>query len=952
MEQMRKIYFSLLIVLTVLFATAQQPPLFTIHGQVINQETGAPVSGQSVLISIDSLQNYGYYNKVVTNSKGEYADYIPYMSGIDLQAINVYTYDCRGAMVKGTGYFHPGKMEEVINLSICGEPATQCKALFNYSQNPNNALQVAFYDGSLYLPASGKTSYNWNFGDSTTSSYVQNPIHTFTKPGLYNVCLTINSGDNFCGSTVCLLVTVGNTIPGPCENSFWYYNDSTSNMYVFNGSVLNGPADTWKWNFGDGTSSTGQTVTHSFPDQDTSYKVCLTTSGAGPGGTVCTAYSCQEVYLVHSTSCGSSFSYYPDSSGSGYTFEGYAKNIQVNSWTWDFSDGTTATGQKVSHSFSTSPDATTSRYVCLTTSAMEANGVACSFSSCQEIYTNNPLPCENHFKAYTQDGTTYTFSGNVASGAQTNYFWDFGDGTSATGQLVTHTFANISPTPYPNTNAAFNVCLTTIAPDSPVNDSCKSTSCQVIFVGADSFGCKAVFLAYSDSAKNTYRFENISQKLYSQYIWDFGDGEQSYEINAVHTYSSPGIYMASLTVVDSIANCRDQATQEIWVDMIQPSCQALFTVVKADSSNSNTAGYLFFNTSAPGFTNLKWSFGDGTESNDPKPVHFYTIPGVYKACLTILDSLGKCSDTYCMDLYVGRVTDDNTISGIVLAGNKVADHGLVWLISPENNYNAELTFDSTGIYHFTGVPYGWYYIYAMLTPGSDHFFAYMPTYYPSSLTWQAATLINTDEANAWYTVSLLPALSFSQGDATITGTINWGGKILKAESNPAANVEVVLYNSSGTAIAYTFTDNEGTYIFEHLPYGTYTIQAEMTEKNSQPIVVNLTENTAAVNINFVVNGAAIDITGITEPGKQGLLAGSPYPNPVNEILNLRLKSSASGTVVVDIMDVQGRVLQTETITLTGNNNLVSIATESLTKGIYLLRIRSDGFETVQRKFIK
>ncbi|MDO9257251.1 MAG: PKD domain-containing protein [Bacteroidales bacterium] len=948
---MRKYYSTLLIVITVLFASAQQPPLFTIHGHVINQETGAPVIGQSVLISIDSLQNYGHYNNVVTDANGEYSDYVPYMSGVELQTINVFTYDCRGAMVKGTGYFHTGKLEEVINLSICGNAATQCEAFFKFSPNPNNSLQLAFYNGSLYLPASSKISYAWSFGDSTTSNE-QNPIHIFNQPGIYSVCLSINSGDYFCSSTVCLPVSAGYPTPGPCENSFWYYNDSTSNAFVFNGWVLNGPADTWKWDFGDGTMATGQTVTHSFSGQNTSPKVCLTTTGAGPGATECTAYSCQDVYLVHPLQCESSFSYYPDSSGSGYIFEGYAKNNQVSSWIWDFQDGTTATGQKVSHSFSSSSDTTNGHFVCLTTTGIGADSVSCTFSSCQEIYIYIPSPCENYFKANTQDGSTYIFSGSVASGAPASYFWDFGDGTSATGQIATHSFENTSPTPVPDASAAFNVCLTTISSDPTINDTCKSISCKMIFVAADSSICKAVMTAVNDSAKNTHRFFNLSQSNYTFLNWDFGDGGHSAESNPVHTYTSPGIYFACLTISDTLNNCKDQVCQEIWVDMIQPSCQASFAVIQADSSNSVTSGYLFFNTSAPGYTNQKWSFGDGTGSIDFNPVHVYDIPGIYTACLTIWDTLGKCQSNYCTEIYAGKFINDNTIAGIVLAGNKVADKGIVWLVSPENNYNAELFIDSTGIYHFTGVPYGWYYIYAMLTPGSDQFFAYMPTYYASSLSWQGATLIHTGEPNAWYALNLVPSMAWSQGDATITGTINWGGMILKAEGNPAANVEVVLYNSSGNPIAYTFTDSNGTYIFEHLPYGDYTVQAEMTGKSSQSIVVYLTENAATININFVVNGAAIDMTGITEPIKPESMAGSPFPNPVSEILNLRLNTSASGTAVVDIIDVQGRIIHTEPIALTGSNNLVSIATGSLTKGIYMLRVKSDGYKPVLRKFIK
>lgn len=933
-------------VVAVLFATAQQPPMITIHGHVFSQETGAPIKGQSVIISIDSLQNNWHYNKVVTDSNGVYTDFVPYMYSSE-QLINVYTYDCRGAMVKGSGYFHSGKLEVVIDLTICGDPGTKCEAFFKFSPNPNNSLEVAFFDGSRYLPSSEKISYLWNFGDSTISN-VQNPIHTYTKPGIYNVCLRITSGDNFCSSAYCFSVAVGSPAQGPCDNSFWYYTDSVTNQYTFNGLMLNGLADTWKWDFGDGTTATGQTVIHLFAKADNSYKVCLTTTGAGPGATVCTASSCQEVFVHNPSPCESSFLYYPDSTGSVYTFEGYAKNNQVSSWSWDFGDGTTASGQKVSHSFifSSSND-NKGHSVCLTTTGTGADGVTCTYNSCKEIYPNVPSPCENFFKAYSADGFEYTFSGSVASGAPASYYWDFGDGNSDTGQVVTHAFGKIY--------TVFNVCLTTVVPVPEATGfaECKSISCQSIYNGVDSSWCKAVFSAIpANATRNTFHFANLSQGNHSYIYWEFGDGSHSTETNPLHTYLSPGLFIACLTVGDSMANCMNTSCQEIWVDMIQPSCQASFTVKQVDSSNTAIPGYMFFNTSAPGYTNLKWSFGDGTVSTDVNPIHIYSIPGVYTACLTIGDSLGKCHDTYCMDIYAGKVTVDNTVSGIVMAGNKVADQGIVWLVSPDNTYNDETQPDSAGIYHFTGVPSGKYYIYAMLTPGSDDFFTYLPTYYASSLTWQGATLITTGDPNAWYKVSLVPSVNLNQGNATITGTINWGSMIVKAENNPAANVEVMLYNNAGDPVAYTFTDSNGTFIFEHLPYGSYTLQAQMTGRETESVTVSLSEDNATETINFIVNEAAIDILGTSDLDKSKFSAGNPYPNPAGEILNLIMNASASGSAVVDIMDIQGRVIHTETIALKGSNNLVSIGTGSLTKGIYLLRIKSDGYKPVIRKFIR
>lgn len=49
-------------------------------------------------------------------------------------------------------------------------------------------LAVQFTDASV-----GATSWSWSFGDTATSAE-QNPLHTYTTPGVYSVTLSINSG--------------------------------------------------------------------------------------------------------------------------------------------------------------------------------------------------------------------------------------------------------------------------------------------------------------------------------------------------------------------------------------------------------------------------------------------------------------------------------------------------------------------------------------------------------------------------------------------------------------------------------------------------------------------------------------------------------------------------------------------------------------------------------------
>jgi PKD repeat protein len=57
---------------------------------------------------------------------------------------------------------------------------------------PNNSVQFTYQGQDVY------DSVTWNFGDMTPTSSVANPLHTYTAPGIYNVCVTaINSCDTF-----------------------------------------------------------------------------------------------------------------------------------------------------------------------------------------------------------------------------------------------------------------------------------------------------------------------------------------------------------------------------------------------------------------------------------------------------------------------------------------------------------------------------------------------------------------------------------------------------------------------------------------------------------------------------------------------------------------------------------------------------------------------------------
>lgn len=77
------------------------------------------------------------------------------------------------------------------------------QALFRYDlEDTLSPLQVTFTDVSSYLP----TSWHWDFGDGTMSQDT-NPVHAFTAPGNYTVCLIVSNA--YAADTFCRQVMVG-----------------------------------------------------------------------------------------------------------------------------------------------------------------------------------------------------------------------------------------------------------------------------------------------------------------------------------------------------------------------------------------------------------------------------------------------------------------------------------------------------------------------------------------------------------------------------------------------------------------------------------------------------------------------------------------------------------------------------------------------------------------------
>jgi len=149
----------------------------------------------------------------------------------------------------------------------------ECQAAFYYypEGDPiNGGLDIQFLDNSWGNP----TEWSWDFGDGSSSNE-QNPIHSYTADGIYQVCLSVSSPN--CESTYCEDVFVFNDTIEDCFSWFEYNID---NLTVDFSGFSSSPEDStsYSWSFGDGASGTGQNIVHTYAEAGIYFVELIATS--------------------------------------------------------------------------------------------------------------------------------------------------------------------------------------------------------------------------------------------------------------------------------------------------------------------------------------------------------------------------------------------------------------------------------------------------------------------------------------------------------------------------------------------------------------------------------------------------------------------------------------------------------------------------------------------------
>lgn len=476
-----------------------------------------------------------------------------------------------------------------------------------------------FNDASTFDPNDPIIDWSWDFGDGNTSTN-QNTTNVYASQGGFNV--TLIAATAHCADTISDSVTVE---VKPTAD-FTVLNDSGCSPLNIVTTNLSTGATNYTWSYGNGSGSIMNSPSFNLFNSDTTdtnYVITLVAS---------TTFGCVDTATVPVTVFGgpiAGFTHNGTPSCGPFQVDFVNGSVGASSYIWNFGDSSlTSTDTDPSHVFGNSSLFITNYQVELI--AINAQGCTDTISQDVAVYPEPNFP----FSTIPDSGCaplTVTFPAIIGA---VLYEWDFGDGTTSTGQTPSHVFYNTT-----TNDQTFNVQLIATSPFG-----CKDTTMEVVTVFpaptanysmVDSIGCGPLTVNFMNNSINA-----------TDYIWSFGDGDTLASTTGVvsHNYINNTVnqvvFPVTLTAITS-HGCTDSTIQNVTV---HPPVMADFDM---DSIGCSPLHNSFVNNTI-GANTYYWNFGDGSISNNATPNHIFTnnqtIDTTFNVMLIATSQFG-CVDT-------------------------------------------------------------------------------------------------------------------------------------------------------------------------------------------------------------------------------------------------------------------------------------------------------------------
>ncbi|MFZ0829484.1 MAG: leucine-rich repeat protein [Verrucomicrobiia bacterium] len=701
-----------------------------------------------------------------------------------------------------------------------------------FSANPVSGtppLTVQFNSTNIDSLGNAITSWNWNFGDGSTST-LQNPSHSYTNAAAFYPSFVATNSSGVAVIGFGPLITATNI---SAANPTIQFTASPANglpplAVQFNSDdvdSLSNAITSWNWNFGDGSTSTLQNPLHTYTIANIFLPSLTATNSMGgavigygpqiatltPTPSTCFSYTTNNgAITITLYSCSGSTVNIPSTiNGLPVTVIGAAFENNNNVTNVTIPDSVTSIGN---HAFDSCYSLTSVTIPNSVTSIGEW-----AFSDCQLTSVTIPNTVTSIGEgAFNGCPLTSVTIPNSVTNIEDEVFWGCAltsvtipNSVTSIGSSAFESCYNLTNITIPSSvtsigNSAFADCTGLEAAyfqgNAPSADSTVfsgdpgtvyyfggTIGWYSPFGGMPAVQLNSLFVQYTATPTNgivplTVHFTSPgidnSNNIITSWNWTFGDGSTSTAQNPSHVYISAGIFQPSLVATNGLG---------LAVSGSGPTITPSLPTVTFTANPTSGIIPLSVQFTSPGvdsggnaITRWNWTFGDGSTSTAQNPSHIYISASTFQPSLVATNSLGV------------TVSGSGPAITVGAAGNIVSNGGF-----------------ETG--SFSGWTTGGNFAYTSVNTGSvyAHSGTYGAQLGPSgSLGYLSQTLATA--AGKSYLISFW--LDSSNGLTPNEFLVSWNGTTLLDQMNLGAigwtNIQfVVTATGAGTVLQFGFRDD-------------------------------------------------------------------------------------------------------------------------------------------------
>jgi gliding motility-associated-like protein len=398
-------------------------------------------------------------------------------------------------------------------------------------------------------------------------------------------------------------------------------NADCSSVQFYGNTSLKG-AVSWLWDFGDGTTSTDQNPLHVFPGTKNQYLVKLTVTPLG--GSCGKTTSSKIINLIRPiltasfeslVQCGNFTVQFRDTSS--------ISTGAIESWQWDFGDGTKSSQQHPIHTYSS-----LGTYQ-VTLSVTYSNGCTITSSTSKLIAIEaKPVAGFSHGRLCSHSEVQFSDLSQIAAGTIKDWYWKFSDGCTSTLQNPKRTFTNAA-----DYTVSLIVQSSTGCGSDTLTKTLKISSKPVANFGVTGI-CFPEYTVFSDSSI-------VTNSTITKWFWDLGNGNTSLQKNPTINYSQTGEYTVKL-VVASEENCSsDTLSKRVSIEQrpianfeIKDGCTGQNVEIKNNSKVDLST-----------VSRHNWDFSNNVTDINSDPKYSYQEAGTYAVSYFYVLKNGCVSDT-------------------------------------------------------------------------------------------------------------------------------------------------------------------------------------------------------------------------------------------------------------------------------------------------------------------